>query len=75
MRCARCGREAEELGASINGVPYCHTFDDKYPTCYMLESRKPVTLKRFTLENVFTPEHETYTLYLCEDPPRVVGHS
>ncbi len=40
MICTRCGKEAQELGASINGKPYCHTFDDKYPTCYMIECTK-----------------------------------
>lgn len=39
MICTRCGKEAEQLGASINGEDYCHTFDDKYPTCYMIVSR------------------------------------
>jgi hypothetical protein len=39
MICTRCGKEEQELGASINGKPYCHTFDNKYPTCYMIASR------------------------------------
>lgn len=33
--CPQCDRVDPFLGASIDGDPYCHTFSEATPTCYM----------------------------------------
>ena len=38
MKCHYCGKELSFIDAMINDKYFCHAFDDKYPTCYMLAS-------------------------------------